>query len=365
MNFFRDPDVEQGQKNQGRLQVGGWTLRVPRLLGFCGGVVHAVKAVQETIKKNPHKRIWILGEIIHNDTVNDYFRRCGVILLDEDKVAGALHFFDKGDIVIIPAFGLERELDTQVRELAPKVRVVDTTCPKVKHIWDRLDELAPEKRTIVIYGKPSHPETRATLSRALRHDNAAILVPDIAHAEELAQSVRKGTLGTSYPRHLVRHADRVTLDKLALVNQTTMLYNETKKVEITLREAEFERGGSLVNSETVCRATQHRQDAAREVCSDDCELILVVGGYSSSNTTQLYRVACTAATTFFIRNEACLGADVIKHYVPADKKVVESRNWRPPSGSTIGVLAGASCPASDIGNVMRRLRSLAPRHINQ
>ncbi|MFO7821050.1 MAG: 4-hydroxy-3-methylbut-2-enyl diphosphate reductase [Lentisphaeria bacterium] len=360
MNFFHDPDVDQGQVQNGRLQAGRWTLRVPRLLGFCGGVVSAVKTVQETIRNNPDKKICILGEIIHNDTVNDYFRRSGVVLMDEAKAAYALERLKKGDIVIIPAFGLEQALDARVRALSPEIQVIDTTCPKVKHIWDRLDQLAPEKRTIVIFGKPSHPETRATLSRSLRSDNAAILVPDIAHADKLAAAIRSKDLMTYYPPPLVRHPELVTLNKMALVNQTTMLYNETKKVETILRRAEDELGGSLVNSDTVCRATQRRQDAAREVCSDNCDLILVIGGFSSSNTTQLYRVACNAAPTYFIRDADSLQEKAIYHYVPAEKKVVETAPWCPPPGSLIGILAGASCPASDIGNVIRRLKQLAP-----
>lgn len=359
MDFFHDPDVDAARRNDGRLKAGPWILRLPRLLGFCGGVIHAVRTVQEVIEDNPGRHVWMLGEIIHNDTVNNSFRHNGVTILDEDEVTTALPKIQPGDIVVIPAFGVEEDLDRQLRKLNKEMAIVDTTCPKVKHIWDLLEQHAGEKRTIVIHGKPAHPETRATLSRVLHPDNAAILVPDISHSEQLAHAILRNDL-TAYPSNLVKHPARIRLDHLALVNQTTMLFNETKKIELILRGAVKERGGTLLSSETVCRATQLRQDAAREVCDDACDLILVIGGYSSSNTTQLYRVASVTAPTYFINNSGCLEKDRISHYVPADQKAVTSHEWLPPPGAKIGLLAGASCPASDIGDVIRRLRELSP-----
>ena len=358
MDFFYDPDIEIAQRNRGCLRLGCWTIRLPRLLGFCGGVVNAVRTVQRTITENPGRRIWLMGEIIHNHTVNDYFRNRGVIVLDNDELRDSLGRMANDDIVVIPAFGLEFELDAQLRRMACDIKIVDTTCPKVKHIWALLEQDAAKGKTVVIHGKPSHPETRATLSRALLSGRAVIMVPDISHAELLAASISHGAIGRQYPAGLIAHPKRIFPSNLVLVNQTTMLYEETREIEVILRNAVEKCNGTLLSSETVCSATQHRQDAAREVCASRCDMILVVGGFSSSNTTQLYRVACQAAPTFFIGDAGAMGLDVIRHYRPAADVVVETRDWLPPPGSTIGLLAGASCPASDVGNVIRRLRDL-------
>ncbi len=210
---------------------------------------------------------------------------------------------------------------------------------------------------MIVHGKPGHPETRATVSRAVGAGAAAVVVPDLFHARELARALRAGA-PAEFPAPLLHAAERLDFRRLALANQTTMLCSETFRIADVLRAAAEAAGGDLDTLHTVCRATEDRQQAAAELCAQGCDLCLVIGGFSSSNTTQLYRLAETACPTYFIQNAGALNAREIRHYRPEQGCELRSRNWLPPPGSTIVLLAGASCPPSDIGAVVRRLGRL-------
>jgi len=357
---FHDPDLNAVRAAGGVLAVGQLRLRLPRVFGFCGGVRNALAQLQRAVAaKRGSNRIWLLGEIIHNETVNGYFRSQGVRVLPECDVPSILDQATPGDLLVLPAFGLPESLDRRIRErFRGQCRFLDTTCGYVRRVWGFVARAAAEGRTIAIHGKADHPETRATVSRALTEQNAVIIVPDIPRAKQLASSLAAPVPAAVYPPGLVRHPEQVDCRHLALASQTTMLCSETEIVARILDETVRDLQGDFLPANTVCRATEHRQQAARELCSAACDLCLVIGGFSRSNTNQLYRLAQDYCPAYFIQNADAIGVDRIRHYRPDLDREEVTTDWLPAPARDIALLAGASCPPVDVGGVIRKLRRL-------
>jgi len=360
VDIFADAEVQRAIAQGDEIPLGrGRSLLLPRILGFCGGVDRALTGLSQVLASAGNRQVWLLGEIIHNDTVNRHFLAQGVKLLEPDELGQLFEVAQPHDFFVIPAFGIPKRLDHRLREFCtPPGKIMDAACGYVRQIWTFILRMQAEERTIVIHGKPNHPETKATISRALGECNAVIVVADMAEAHHLAGCVRAGDL-SGFPAKRIMGAEHLTLGSMALVNQTTMLYRETKAIEEELRAAVLLQGGELWAPETVCRATQERQDAARELCRQGCDLILVVGGFASSNTNQLYRLAVGHAPTYFTADAQAIGAQSIQHFLPVEQRQVESADWLPKNTRRIGLLAGASCPPSDIGGIIGVLRRLS------
>jgi 4-hydroxy-3-methylbut-2-enyl diphosphate reductase len=361
-DLFSDADARAAAEAAGKVALGhGRFLYLPRVLGFCGGVIRALRILQQVLRDRTGQRVWLLGEIIHNETVNERVRQAGVRIVPEGNVEAVFSLADPNDIFVIPAFGLPVGVEDRLRAFALEPdAIVDTTCPYVKRIWHFVSDAARAGDTVMIHGKPGHPETRATLSRSLTDHNSVVLIPTVADAERVAQAMVSGDW-SAFPAEWLFRPDFIMPGRVALVNQTTMLYSETVCIAGVLREAARRVGGTARASETVCRATQDRQDAAAELCKRGCDLILVLGGFTSSNTNQLYRMACTRAPTYFIRSAADLAPDRIHHFVPGTATATSTADWLGAEHRRIGLLAGASCPAPDIGDVIRRLKLLSGR----
>lgn len=354
-DLFHDRDVQDARRQGGTVPLGGGRLLLlPRIGGFCRGVLVALQRL-EAVLARAERPVWLLGEIIHNDSVNGHFRERGVHILPEDRLEQVFREAKPADTFVVPAFGLEREFEERLQTFAADV--VDTTCDCVQSVWSFVESQAAAGRTILLHGKPSHPETRATLSRALGPANAAVLVPTLDHAQRFAAAIRAGTLA-DYPAELLHQAGFLDLRRLAVANQTTMLFGETREIEALIAAAIRDTGGELVPAATVCRATQARQDAARDLCAAGVDLVLVLGGFSSSNTAQLLRLAQTYAPAYFVGTAEALSPDRIRHYDPASGNIVETTAWLPPPGGRIALLAGASCPPGDIGDAIRTLRRI-------
>ena len=361
--------VERVRADGSLLVAGKTTLRLAKQFGFCYGVERAIDLAYAARKVFPDARLFLIGEIIHNPEVNAQIAALGIRnLLDE---SGRPHVEDLGpeDVVIVPAFGTTVPLVEEIKRHG--CRIVDTTCGDVMSVWKRVRQNATEEVTSIIHGKSSHEETRATASRALGNGNGRYLI--VLNLEE-ADRVCDYILGRVSREEFLREFEGrfsegfdpdLHLQRIGVANQTTMLREETEAVQRKLKEAIILRDGSDGNFrlfDTICGATQERQDALKELLLQPLDLLLVVGGYNSSNTTHLAEMGEQRVPTYFIRNQECLeNADLIRHFDLHQKKEISSEvSWLPQVGSNarIGITAGASCPNNLIEEVMLRVLSL-------
>jgi 4-hydroxy-3-methylbut-2-enyl diphosphate reductase len=361
--------VEKVRSQGSFLNVGKTTIRLAKQFGFCYGVERAIDLAYAARKVFPEARLFLIGEIIHNPEVNSQIAALGIRnLLDE---AGRPHVEDLGpdDVVIVPAFGATVRLVEEIKSHG--CRIVDTTCGDVMSVWKRVRQNALEDVTSIIHGKASHEETLATASRALGNGSGRYLI--VLNLEE-ADRVCDYILGTLNREDFLRQFEGrfsdgfdpdIHLQRIGVANQTTMLREETEAVQRKLKEAVLQRDGNDSNFrlfDTICGATQERQDALKELLRQPMDLLLVVGGYNSSNTTHLAEMGEQQVPTYFIRNQECLESpELIRHYDLHEKKEVSSQaSWLPQSSlpACVGITAGASCPNNLIEEVMLRVLSL-------
>jgi 4-hydroxy-3-methylbut-2-enyl diphosphate reductase len=351
-----------------RLTVGRLTFRMARSLGFCYGVDRAVEYAYETCAKFPDRRIFLVGEIIHNPHVNRQLEERGVHFLFPDA-EGSFDFSDVNseDVVIIPAFGVKLEDFEQLRRIG--CILVDTTCGSVLHVWKRVENYARDGFTSVIHGKHFHEETRATSSQVFLHpDGRYLVVRDIEEAELVCAFIR-GEIGQE--RIVEYFSGRASegfdpqrdLERIGVANQTTMLASESLAIAARLGEAVAHRYGAeelpgrFRSFDTICSATQDRQDAVKEMMEDPPDLMIVIGGYNSSNTNHLASLCARSTRTFHI--QAADGIDPVTgtiSYKPAgtEEPVVET-DWVPAGEVEIGLTAGASTPDSLIGETVENI----------
>jgi 4-hydroxy-3-methylbut-2-enyl diphosphate reductase len=353
---------------------GRLTLHLAKEFGFCYGVDRAVDYAYQTRKKFPSKRVFLTGEIIHNPHVNDRLREKGIrILTDPGEDRSTL---GPDDVVILPAFGVSigelAELDRQGCTL------VDTTCGSVLNVWKNVRRYAQDGFTSVIHGKVHHEETRATASQATQYPNGHFLiVRDEAEADIACRFIREGGDGEAF---IARFGDAVSpgfnperdLARIGCANQTTMLMTESLRIGEMFRRAMADRygEGALASCfrafDTICSATQERQDAVVALLDEQpLDLVVVIGGYNSSNTCNLARICAERVPVFHIAEPDCLvSRDEIRHRptgAPSTADVPEqiSRTWLPPGRLTVGLTAGASTPNNIVGQVIDRLGRLA------
>ncbi|MGB5304153.1 MAG: 4-hydroxy-3-methylbut-2-enyl diphosphate reductase [Gemmatimonadota bacterium] len=345
-----------------RLTLGRFTFRMARSLGFCYGVDRAVEYAYETCTKFGDRRIFLVGEIIHNPHVNQQLSDRGVRFLLPDEL-GRFEFspVEKDDVVIIPAFGVKLGDLEKLRQIG--CILVDTTCGSVLHVWKRVEAYARDGFTSVIHGKHFHEETRATSSQVLKYPNGRYLVVRDMDETDLVCAFIRGEVGSDVIRETF--AGRASegfdpdqdLARIGVANQTTMLASESLAIAARLGEATLDRYGAAEFPErfrsfdTICSATQDRQDAVKDMMSDPPDVMIVVGGFNSSNTNHLAALCSESTRTFHI--ESALGIDVeggAITYKPAGAQEVQSEEgWLPGGSVEIGLTAGASTPDSLIG----------------
>jgi 4-hydroxy-3-methylbut-2-enyl diphosphate reductase len=353
---------------------GRLTIHLAREFGFCYGVDRAVDYAYQTRKRFPDRRVFLTGEIIHNPHVNDQLRAQGIrILTDPGEDSNDLR---PEDVVILPAFGVAvgelARLETQGCTL------VDTTCGSVLNVWKNVRRYAKDGFTSIIHGKVSHEETRATASQATEVPGAHYLVVrDEAEAQLVCDFIRRpgdptALLETFRGAYSPGFDPAQHLERIGCANQTTMLMTESLRVGEMVREAMTDRYGAAEAGtrfrafDTICSATQERQDAVEALlAAETLDLTIVVGGYNSSNTCNLARICAEHVQTFHIADPACLQADgTIRHRpigAPSTAAIPEAvaGNWLPTGFVTIGLTAGASTPNSIVGDVIERLERLA------
>jgi len=361
--------VERIRASGSVLVAGDTVVRLAKQFGFCYGVERAIDLAYAARKVFPDSRLFLIGEIIHNPEVNAQIAALGIRNLLDDS--GRPHVEDLGpeDVVIVPAFGATVPLVEEIRRHG--CRIVDTTCGDVMSVWKRVRQNALEQVTSIIHGKASHEETRATASRALGSGNGHYLVVLDLRETGLVRDFLLGKSGRSEFLEAFRGRFSEGFDpdlhlvRIGVANQTTMLREETESVQRMLREAVIARDGNDTNFrlfDTICGATQERQDALKELLHGSLDLLLVVGGYNSSNTTHLAEIGEQKVPTWFVRNQECLvSAGEIRHYDLHLREEVTTRSpWLVPASipATIGITAGASCPNNLIEEVILRMLEL-------
>ncbi len=350
-------------------QSGRLTVHLAREFGFCYGVDRAVDYAYQARERFPDRHVYLTGEIIHNPHVNDRLRRLGIrFLTDADVVSRPP---EAADVVIIPAFGLTI---SQLEQLDRRgCTLVDTTCGSVLNVWKNVKRYAQDGYTAIIHGKMSHEETRATASQVLQYPGGRYLVVlNSTEAAEVCEYVRRGGDRGSFIDRFGQAASQGfepgrDLARVGLANQTTMLMSESLDVESLFREAMRDRYGDSALAQhfrafdTICSATQDRQDAVVSLlASQPLDLMIVVGGYNSSNTCNLARLCAERVPTFHIAGPECLLAeDAIRHQALGEKVELTTRDWLPEGAVTIGLTAGASTPDNLVGMTVEALEKLA------
>ena len=356
------------------LDLGPLQIYLARHFGFCYGVENAIEIAFRTVEENPGKRIFLLSEMIHNPQVNADLQAHGVQFL-QDNYGNQLISFDvlkADDIVIIPAFGTTLELEKKLNDVGIQTEKYDTTCPFVEKVWNRSEQIAKKNYTIIIHGKPKHEETRATFSHAA-FSAPAIIVNDLRQASELAKYITNEKPPKDFYEEfkgLYSVGFDVTKDlqRIGVVNQTTMLASDTQAIADYLKQVMIQKYNlTTANVEerfadtrdTLCYATLDNQQAVTGMLQTDADLAIVVGGYNSSNTSHLVELCEEKLPTYFISNEEkMLSSTQILHYNFHTKEEILTADFLPTKTPVkILITSGASCPDALVEGVIHRLAS--------
>ncbi len=345
----------------------GITVRLAEAFGFCWGVDRAVSMAYETRRHFPDRKIWITNEIIHNPLVNSHLRDMEIdfLPLREDGTKD-LERVNEGDVVILPAFGASVEEMHFLEDR--KCEVVDTTCPWVSRVWTRVQKFAQSDFTAIIHGKHSHEETVATSSRA----EVYLIVQNLQEAEWVAQYILNGG---SKDEFLSRFRQACSqgfdperdLERIGIANQTTMLKGETELIGKLFERTMMSKYGPwnlndhfLSPGDTICDATQERQDAMLGLIEEPMDLMLIIGGFNSSNTGHLHEIALKKGLpSYHIDSPSCLlSAQEIRHKPQHGDTCEIATNWLPEAPCVIGVSAGASTPNQVVAEIIELVFSL-------
>ena len=370
---YRSHIVEQIRAKGSVIQIGATTVRLARDFGFCYGVERAIDLAYAARKVFADRRVFLLGEIIHNQEVNRQLTEMGVVSIPNADHEAMVATMTPEDVVIVPAFGAETRLMKLIAERG--CMVVDTTCGDVMSVWKRVRQYAKTGYTSIIHGKASHEETRATSSRAMGDDGMGnyLVVLTLADVDYVCDYIRKGGDKEAFLKRFPSgaHSDGfdpdLHLTRIGVANQTTMLKSETEEVQRRLRQAVLDRHGpeaGVTNFQvfdTICGATQERQDSLFGLLQQPLDVLLVVGGYNSSNTTHLVEIGEQQLPTFFIRTADCLKSlEQIVHFDLHLKAEKESYSTKLAGDGpvTVGITAGASCPNNLIEDTVLRVFGL-------
>ena len=346
---------------------GRLTVYLAREFGFCYGVDRAVDYAYQTRERFPDRPVFLTGEIIHNPHVNDKLRAMGIHFLSDDRAA--IDRLGPNDVVILPAFGVTVAMLQQLDRRG--CTLIDTTCGSVLNVWKNVRRYAEGGFTSIIHGKMWHEETQATASQAVEYGGKYLVVFDRAETQVVCDYIRGACGRAVFDRKFANAAspgfdpDR-DLQRIGLANQTTMLMTESLEIGDMIRAAMLDRYGESTLSEhyqafdTICSATQDRQDAVVALLREKAiDLMIVIGGYNSSNTANLARICAASRPTFHIADPECLvSATEIRHRRVGTKAEVVTRDWLPTDRAiVVGLTSGASTPDNLVGAAIARLEA--------
>ncbi len=379
---YRSKIVDRIRENGNVFMADGLTLRLADEFGFCYGVDRAVDYAFQTREKFPDRRIYITGDMIHNASMNDRLREMGIEFLSQGFEGRPDEKFDSlgpEDVVLLPAFGAPVDWVKKLRDR--ECIVVDTTCGSVLSVWKRVAHYAKKGFTSIIHGKYYHEETKATASQTHKDggNGKYLIVRDLKETGYVVDFIL-GKMSAGELKKKLGHGmcpgfdPEADLQRVGVANQTTMLMTETMAVGEELRRAMIERYGEENLAEhfelfdTICSATQDRQDALFNLLEHPLDVMIIVGGYNSSNTNNLAIIAARRVPkSYHIASGDHINGNVIRHKPPGTpldpREEVEEEGWLPEGPVRVGLTAGASTPNSQIGLAIRRIleaRNLSP-----
>ena len=353
---------------------GGVTFLVARFFGFCYGVENAIEIAYRALEENPTKRVFLLSEMIHNPHVNNDLISRGVIFLQtaDGKELFPLSDLNSDDVVIIPAFGTTPEIVEDLRLRGINPATYNATCPFVEKVWKRGRQIGEQGFSVVIHGKHSHEETRATFSQ-VRPAAPSVVIRDYDEAQLLTQYIA-GELPPErfyedFKGRFSEGFDAIQdLRRVGVINQTTMLAEETREIALLIKESLRKRFGNddlpkhyADTRDTLCYATSENQRAMKALLECDADIAVIVGGYNSSNTSHLVELCHGRLPAFYVKDaEEIISRKSIRH-LDLEKGIVETANWLPTKGSVrVLVSAGASCPDAMVEAVIERIADVYP-----
>ena len=357
------------------LDFGNLKIYLARHFGFCYGVENAIEIAFRTIEENQDKRIYLLSEMIHNPQVNADLLALGVKFLQDTKGKQVISFdeLNEDDIVVIPAFGTTLDIENKLRQTGIKVEKYNTTCPFVEKVWNRSEQIAKQGYSVIIHGKPIHEETRATFSHAAA-DAPTLVLKDMDDAITLSAFLSGDKpIAEFYEVFAGRFSEGFDaekhLEKIGVVNQTTMLATETQAISDFLKSVMVKRYGLDENDvtknfadtrDTLCYATNDNQSSVYGLLEQPADIAIVVGGYNSSNTSHLVELCEEKLPTFFINNsENILSSDEISHFNFHNKTELVTKDYLNKTGvKSVLLTSGASCPDAVVEKVIERLKEL-------
>ncbi|MGQ0562069.1 MAG: 4-hydroxy-3-methylbut-2-enyl diphosphate reductase [Gemmatimonadota bacterium] len=352
---------------------GDITIRLAEDFGFGYGVDRAVDYAYQATLKFPGRRIYLVGEIIHNPHVNNRLQDAGVVFL-YPSAAGQFDFtmIRPDDVVIMPAFGVTMQDFAELRALG--CTLVDTTCGSVLNVWKRVESYARDGFTALIHGKYFHEETRATASQVNTHPGGRyIVVRDLDETRLVMDYIEQNERALAREALLAHFCEKASHDfdpdcdlvRVGVANQTTMLASESLAIAAEIGRSMARRYGEdsvqdhFRSFDTICSATQERQDAVIKMMQEPPDVMVVIGGYNSSNTNHLAHLCREYTTTYHIADASCIDIEngTIRHKpeLAADAPEVETRDWLPPGHLSLGLTAGASTPNNKIGETIQRI----------
>ena len=357
------------------LALGSLHIILARHFGFCYGVENAIEIAFRAIEENKGKRIYLLSEMIHNPGVNTDLQALGVQFIMDTKgnMLMDINELRPDDVVIIPAFGTTLELAKTLKDKGIDPTHYETTCPFVEKVWNRAEKIGDDGYTVVVHGKPGHEETRATFSHSKAH-TPTVVVKDMAQTELLAQYITEelpsGQFYEDFKGQFSEGFDVVKdLQRIGVVNQTTMLASETQAIADYLKQeilmhyrTPAHRGTERFaeTRDTLCYATNDNQSAVQGMLEQDADMALVIGGYNSSNTSHLAELCELKLPTYYISDEHCLvSKEEIRHFDLHTHKEITTNGYMPlHRPMRVMITSGASCPDALVERVMSRLADL-------
>jgi 4-hydroxy-3-methylbut-2-en-1-yl diphosphate reductase len=363
------------------LDFGPVRIYLARHFGFCYGVENAIEIAFRTIDENPGKRIFLLSEMIHNPQVNADLLDKGVQFLQDTHGKQVIPFesLTKEDVVIIPAFGTTLDIERRLEAIGIPTQKYNTTCPFVEKVWNRSEQIAKSNYTVVVHGKPTHEETRATFSHASAK-TATVIVNDMAEAVALSKYITGEKDPAGFKNEFAgKFSDGFDitkdLERIGVVNQTTMLASDTQAISDFLKQVmikKYKLDETTIEDrfadtrDTLCYATNDNQSAVYGLLETQADLAIVVGGYNSSNTSHLVELCEEKLPTYFINSEEkIISAKEIQHYDLHDKKEKLTENFLPVKDKVnILITSGASCPDALVEEVINKLISFFPEAVS-